>query len=85
MPAQEEQRPHDELIEPVYSGLRGERAGAEPAERYGTGPEPGGARPPLPPEPREPAGVGGFCGLVILLAALLVIGSLAVIFFGASE
>ena len=86
MSAENEPRPHDELIEPVYAGLRSERTDPDPAGE----PEP--APPPLPrplapwptqpPEPREPGGVGGLCGLVILLVALIVIGSLAVMLFG---
>jgi hypothetical protein len=84
MPAPSAPRPHDDLIEPIYSGLREERGGTEPTPEPPR-PGPGAAWAGEPAPPREPAGVGGLCGLVILLVALIVVGSLAVILFGSSE
>ena len=90
-------RPHDHLVEPFYSGLGGD-PGRAPNDPSGSGasgesgPAPigdDGPREetdvpwPTPEAPApEPAGIGGLCGLFILLVAALVIGSFALMFFG---
>jgi len=86
-------RPRDHLLEPVYASLhsRGTAESPGPGEQdpWTRPSEPHGrARPHPPPEPRvpsepaEPLGVGGLCGMVILLFGLILVGSLALFFFG---